>query len=127
MRQAHNSYQLALLHKARALPEHKVSAIAFAGESHMLQVLSIFLALSICAYLYFVGVSIMNVISNREASVESERLRSVVGSLEENYFTLAKSISPEAAGLHGLTTSAGASYVRRTGAVAVGTAANAEF
>lgn len=114
MRQA----QLALLQKARTLPERKVSAIAFAGESHMLQVLSILLALSIAGYLYFVGVSIMNVISNREASVESERLRSIVGGLEEDYFALAKSISPEAAGEHGLTASAGATYVRRANAVA---------
>lgn len=114
MRQA----QLALLQKARALPERKVSAVAFAGESHMLQVLSVLLALSVAAYLYFVGVSIMNVISNREASVESERLRSTVASLEEEYFVLAKSISPESAGNLQLTASAGTSFVRRTSAVA---------
>lgn len=120
MRQA----QLALLQKARMLPERKVSAVAFAGESHMLQVLSILLALSVAAYLYFVGVSIMNVISNREASVESERLRSTVASLEEDYFALAKSISPGSAGNLQLTASAGTSFVRRTSAVAANVAQN---
>lgn len=124
MRQAHSSHQLSLLQKARALPERKVSAIAFAGESHLLQVFSIMLALSVAAYLYFVGVSIMNVISNREASVESERLRSVVGGLEEEYFALAKAISPDAAGALGLTGTAEASFVRRAGAVAVNTPAS---
>lgn len=114
MRQA----QLALLQKARALPERKVRAIAFSGEAHLLQILSLFLALCICAYLYFVGVSIMNVISNREASAESERLRSVVGGLEEQYFGLAKAISPEAASRFGLTGSTGTTFVRRTSAVA---------
>lgn len=124
MRQTPSSHQLSLLQKARALPERKVSSIAFSGESHLLQVLSIFLALSVLAYLYFVGVSIMNVISNREASVESERLRSVVGGLEENYFALAKSVSPEVAGSLGLTGNAEVSYVRRAGAVAVNTPAS---
>jgi hypothetical protein len=110
--------QAALLQKARMIPERKISAIAYVGEAYLLQVLSIFLALAVAGYLYFVGVSIMNVISNREASVESERLRSVVGSLEEQYFMLSKAISPSAAAGLGLTANAEASYVRRGGAVA---------
>lgn len=110
--------QLALLQKARALPERKVSSVAFAGESYLLQTLSILIVLCVAAYLYFVGVSIMNVITNREASVESERLRSIVGGLEEQYFQLSKAVSPESASAHGLTTSAGVSFVRRTSAVA---------
>ena len=115
MRQA----QLALLQKARTLPERKISSIAFAGESYLLQTLSILLVLCVAAYLYFVGVSIMNVITNREASVESERLRSIVGGLEEQYFTLSKAITPDAAGNLGLSASAETSFVRRTSAVAV--------
>lgn len=110
--------QLALLQKARALPERKVSAIAFTGESYVLQTLSILIVLCVAAYLYFVSVSIMNVITNREASVESERLRSIVGSLEEQYFQLSKAVSPESASAHGLTASASTSFVRRTSAVA---------
>ena len=110
--------QLALLQKARALPERKVKAIAFAGESHLIHALSIFLAFSIAAYLYFVGVSIMNVISNREASVESDRLRSVVGTLEADYFSIQKTIAPHAASSYGLTARAEATYVRRTSGVA---------
>jgi hypothetical protein len=118
MRHTHHSHQLSLLQKARLLPERKVSAVAYSGESHLLQVLFIFLALLIGGYFYFVGVSIMNVISNREASVESDRLRSVVGSLEEEYFALAKSVTPESAGSLGLTASVETSYVRRVNAVA---------
>ena len=114
--------QLALLQKARALPERKVSAIAFQGESYLLQTLSILIVLCVAAYLYFVGVSIMNVITNREASVESERLRSIVGGLEEQYFQLSKAVSPESASAHDLTASAGVSFVRRTSAVAVNVA-----
>lgn len=115
MRQA----QLALLQKARTLPERKISSVAFSGESYLLQTLSILLVLCVAAYLYFVGVSIMNVITNREASVESERLRSIVGGLEEQYFTLSKAITPDAAGNLGLSASAETSFVRRTSAVAV--------
>jgi hypothetical protein len=114
MRQA----QLALLQKARMIPERTVSANAFAGEPYAVQFLSIALALCIAAYLYFVGVSIMNVISNREASVESERLRSAVAGLEKDYFSITKAISPEAAGSLGLTGLSEASYVRRAGGVA---------
>lgn len=110
--------QLSLIQKARELPERQIHAAAFAGESHVVHVLGVAFVLCIVAYIYFVGVSITNVISNREASVESERLQSVVAGLEEDYFELAKSVTPEAAVGLGLTASADTSFVRRTSAVA---------
>lgn len=118
MRQAHSRNQLSLFQKAYELPRRKVRAVAFAGESHAVQFLSIMLALCVAAYLYFVGVSIMNVISNREASAEIERVRSSVASLEKDYFTLSKAISPKSADSFGLTTNTEATYVRRAVGVA---------
>jgi hypothetical protein len=118
MRPAHSKNQLSLFQKARELPRREIRAAAYAGEPYMLHALSLVLALCVCAYLYFVGISIMNVIVSREASVESERLQSIVGNLEEQYFTLAKTVTPESAGQFGLVAGADASFVRRGGAVA---------
>jgi len=97
---------------------HKTSNVMIrveelSGEQFLIRGLGVALALCILAYLYFVGLSIMNVIANREASVESTRLQSTVSSLEEEYFTLSRAISPEAGANLGLTQSEETFFVRR--------------
>lgn len=104
--------QLKLFEKARELQNRKVSVVAFAGESHVVQFLLLAIASCVCLYLYFVGVSILNVISNREASLESERLQSLVGSLEEDYFALAQAVTPEVGAQMGLTATKDMSFVK---------------
>lgn len=104
--------QLNFLEKAKSLPRQSINVAAYRGEAHFLRILSLLLALSIAGYLYFVGLSIMNVIANREASVMSDRLQSDVASLEQEYFTLSKGVSPEAASNHGLARPAVTSFVR---------------
>lgn len=108
-----------LLQKARRLQEHKVQVATFTGESYILQALFLALGICIAAYLYFVGVSIMNVIANREASVETERLRSTVGSLEQDYFTLSKDVTSIVGTDIGLTQTVGSSFVKRNAGVAM--------
>lgn len=118
MHKKHHINQLSLFQKARELPKRQVSVATFTGESHVLQLLILLLGLCVAAYLYFVGVSIMNVIGSREASIESERLQSIVSTLEEEYFALSKSISPENGVGLGLSKTSATSFVRRPGGVA---------
>jgi hypothetical protein len=86
---------------------------AYSGEHLVLRALIFALAACIAAYLYFVGLSIMNVISHREASVLSDRLRSEVGTLEKEYFELSEAVTPEMGSRLGLVSASNASYVRR--------------
>lgn len=115
---SHRHNQLSLFQKARELPNRKVSVATFAGESHLLQFLILVLGLCVAAYLYFVGLSIMNVIENREARVESERLQSIVVNLEQEYFKLSKGVTPEMGVNMGLVKTFGTSFVRRTNGMA---------
>jgi len=91
---------------------------AISGEHFVVRILIAAILMCVAAYLYFVGVSIMNVIANREASLESERLQSLVGTLEEEYFALSKAISPENGAVMGLSKTADTSFVRRGGGMA---------
>lgn len=91
---------------------------ALSGEHFVLRALFVVLALCIVAYVYFIGLSIMNVIANREASVESERLQSIVGDLEKEYFTLAKAVTPEMGVNFGLAKAESPDFVRRATGVA---------
>jgi uncharacterized membrane protein YjgN (DUF898 family) len=86
---------------------------AYSGEHLLLRSLMIALAVCVAAYLYFVGLSIMNVISHREASVESDRLRSSVSRLEEDFFALSNAISPSMGANLGLVTVSDSTFVRR--------------
>lgn len=104
--------QLNFLEKAKSLPRQSINVAAYRGEAQLLRILSLLLALSIAGYLYFVGLSIMNVIANREASVMSDRLQSDVAVLEQQYFTLSKEVSPESAAAHGLSKPVATSFVR---------------
>lgn len=110
--------QLSLFQKAKDLPRRHVNVAAYSGESHSIQILTLALGLCVAAYLYFVGVSILNVITHKQASVETDRLRSVVGTLEQDYFELSQAVTPEMAGRVGLSSAKKAEYVRRPGGVA---------
>lgn len=105
--------QSKLFEKAKSLPRQSINVAAYRGESQVLRVLFVLLSLAIAGYLYFVGVSIMNVIMSREASLQSQRLQSSVASLEEEYFTLSKNVSAEAAATYGLSAPAGTTFARR--------------
>ena len=115
MHTTHNT----LLQKARRLQARPIQVATFGGESYLLQGLFVMLGICVASYLYFVGLSIMNVIANREASVETERLRSTVSSLEEDYFTLSKDVTADVGSYIGLTATADSSFVRRTSGMAM--------
>ncbi len=107
--------QPTLFEKAKNFPRQSISVAAFRGEGQILRVLSAMLAFAIAGYLYFVGVSIMNVIMSREASIASERLQSEVATLEQEYFRLAKQVSAEGAAASGLVAPVATTFVKAQG------------
>ena len=115
---SHRHNQLSLFQKAKELPKHHVRVAAYTGESYVLQTLIFMFVLCVAGYLYFVGLSILNVIGSREASVESDRLQSVVGNLEQEYFELSKSVTPDVGASFGLVPTKSQAYVRSASNVA---------
>ena len=100
---------------------------AFPGENLALRFL--FLALTVCilGYVYFVSVSIMNVIAHKEALAASESLQGEVGDLEEQYFALSKNVTPES-GVHlGMTPTSDTTFVRRPGTVGTAVGSRADI
>jgi|SRR3989344_5218519 len=96
---------------------------AFPGEQFVLQGLIAMLVLCVVGYAYFVSLSIVNVIAHKEAITSSESLQSSVGTLEQEYFELSKSVTPEMGARLGMTPTSDTSFVHRPGAV--GTVAGA--
>ena len=117
-----HSIQLTLFQKAKALPSRSVHVAALRGEQYFIRIIIGALALCVAAYLYFVGLSIMNLISNREAVTESTRLQSDVAMLEQEYFTLSKNVSAVEANAHGLSQPIATTFVRRADAGGMATA-----
>lgn len=90
---------------------------AFRGEEYLLHMLFLAIGLCVVGYAYFVSLSIINVITHKEAIAESERLQSEVGMLEQEYFELSKKISPALAADLGMTQTSDTAFVRRPGTV----------
>jgi hypothetical protein len=88
-------------------------------ESLVLRGLFVMLALFVCAYLYFVSSSVLNVIARKEASANAVKIESDVGALEQNYFTLSQGVTAEQGIALGLSPIKSATYVRRMDAVGV--------
>ncbi len=71
----------------------------------------------IVCYGYFVALSVFNVIARKEAIAESVRLGAGVARLEEEYFALSESVTPERGMSLGLVHSPAPLFVYRPGAV----------
>ena len=110
------SAQLSLFQKAKELPQRHVQIAAYRGEPYVLRFLCTALVFCVCAYLYFIGLSIMNLVANREAVAKSDALKSDVATLEEEYFKLSKAVTHGDAAALGLTQPVKTTYVRRADA-----------
>ena len=86
-------------------------------ERHARQVLFILLALLVCAYLYFVAASVLNVIARKEALADADRLQGSIGAYENQYFALSAALTQQAGIALGLEPIAKPSYVSRPGNV----------
>jgi hypothetical protein len=86
-------------------------------ETAALRYLSLIVLVLLCAYLYFVSATVLNVIAQREASRASASLESDIGQLEQRYFMLAEGLTEDTAIALGLEPIVARSYVYRPGTV----------
>ena len=95
-----------------------------AWEPHTRSILSIALIVLTAAYLYFVAASIMNVIARTEAMREMQTIQSAIAGMEQRYFALRDSVTPQEASSLGLSQVKNAQYVYVPGnAASAGTVA----
>lgn len=88
------------------------------AERRVLTGLIIALAVFSAAYLYCISASVLNVIARKEAVARAATLESSIGSLEQEYFASAASVTPSSGETLGLSPIADVSYVHRPSAVA---------
>ncbi len=86
--------------------EHSLERAALRGICALLIVLA-------CAYLYFVTASVLHVMARREALAKVDAIQGSIGALEQNYFALSQSITPQEGALLGLAPVSDTSYVYR--------------
>ena len=84
-------------------------------ERFILRALGVTLAALICAYLYFVTASVLNVIASREAETQVSSIQSKIGSLEQQYLTLSQAADPQEGASLGLSPVEKTHYVYRPG------------
>jgi hypothetical protein len=92
-----------------------VLAIEHPYESIALRVLVGAIIFCIAMYLYFVTASVLNVIARKEARAYAALLETQVGQLQEEYFALASSVTPEYSATLGLTSIEAPRFVYRLG------------
>lgn len=91
------------------------------AEAHVLRTLVVMLAALLCAYVYFVSASVLNVIARKEALSSIDTMQSSISSLEQNYFALSQGITPAMGATLGLSQVATPNYVHRPGSTAAAT------
>jgi hypothetical protein len=84
-------------------------------ERTAVQVLFGVLVLLLCAYLYFVGASVFNIIARKEATAQTAGLQSAIAEMEQKYFALSQSVDNGSAATLGLAPVSGTTYVYRPG------------
>lgn len=78
-------------------------------------VLGALLAILFIAYLYFVTMSVFHVIGEKQADAQSANIQGSIASLEQQYFSLSQSLTPQAASAMGLAPVQNTQYVYRPG------------
>ncbi len=96
--------------------EKRVSlAHEHALEPVVRQALIALLAVFVCAYLYFVTASILNIMARKEANTAVFALQGAIAQMESEYFALSHSIEPDAGARIGLAPVRNTQYVYRPG------------
>ncbi|OGG73638.1 hypothetical protein A3A40_01440 [Candidatus Kaiserbacteria bacterium RIFCSPLOWO2_01_FULL_54_20] len=89
--------------------------VEHSAEPVLLRVLLAALALFACAYIYFVGATILNVIARKEAMAETASLTSAVSSLGREYFAASQGLGPDDGVRLGLSPVSNTVYLHRPG------------
>ena len=97
--------------------EHPAERIVFRALGAVLFVL-------LCGYFYFVSASVLNIIARKEADAKSASLQTSVAQMEQRYFALRDSVTPQEAASLGLSRVSDTQYVYVPGnAASAGTVA----
>ena len=88
-----------------------ILSIEYPWEATALRVLLFALALLGCLYLYFVAVSVLNIVAHKEADVKTNSLQSSIGDLEGQYLALSQQLTPGSEAQFGLAPISNTSYV----------------
>ena len=97
------------------------------AERLALRIISLALITLICGYLYFVSASVLNVIARKEALAQVAVVQGTIGGLEQEYFALSQSVSPQIGRALGLSPVGEPKYVYRPGNVGAATIARNEI
>jgi len=90
--------------------EHPAERVVFRALVAVLFIL-------VCAYLYFVTASVLNVIARKEAMTQGTQLGTAIGAFEKDYFAISQTVKPDAGVALGLSPVSNTAYVYRPGAV----------
>lgn len=89
-------------------------------ESLVLRAIILTICALLCAYLYFVGASILHVVARKEMGAEATKLQSAIALMEREYFALSNTVDDSIASSMGLIPVGETAYVYEPGtAVAV--------
>lgn len=94
-------------------------AVEFPIERMMLKGLIIGLIVLACGYLYFVSESVLNIMGERSADNQSAQIQATIGGLENQYFALSQSITPQEGSSIGLVPVQVNDYVDRPSNVGI--------
>jgi hypothetical protein len=86
-------------------------------ERFIMSVLGITLAVLVCAYLYFITASVLNVIARKEALAQTTDLQGQIGMLEQHYLELSNAANPEEGAALGLVPVKNTEYIYRPGTI----------
>lgn len=115
MRKAISSLQIPFSNKTHR--RNSVFVGALPSEENATRILSFMLAILVFAYISFVSFSIVNVIARKEANDQATALRSVVGTLERDYFALSETVGAANGDSLGLAPVSDTQYIHRPGTV----------
>jgi hypothetical protein len=100
--------------------EHPLERVAMSA-------LALALVALIGGYLYFVSASVLNVMARREAIAQVAQIEGTIGGLEQQYFALSESVSPQLGAALGLSPARNTQYVYRPGTIGAVTMARNEI
>ena len=93
-------------------------------ERAVFRTFGVILFVLLCSYFYFVSASVLNIIARKEADTKSVTLQSSIAQMEQRYFALRDSVTPQEATLLGLSRVKDTQYVYVPGnAASAGTVA----
>jgi hypothetical protein len=89
------------------------------AESVILRWLAAIVVVFLCAYVYFVSLSVLNVIARKEALAGVAKLQGAISLMERDYFALSQKVVPSEGASLGLAPISNISYVYRSGNTAM--------